>query len=305
MGISLTFPKSESRVRFNPRIRERISVAKSASRRRMATSTHSLETAIHIRSIDIRIQAISSVGRETGSDIRENTNGSLEIAIYWLEIATCIQEIAADIQEIATNIEEIAIYSRRTAACRRETTAIRHFPITSAIYSVLSRESDRRSLLIRRRQAEDVAKFRPQGPTTYQAHPPAPAKKLGRFDQVNRFAVAEGFPFKSVCAIEHHFKRFRRPALALARAIEHIHERRPGANIRVGNQDDRMFSSIRKVKPPDVKLVFHSGNRSELPLASADSSLLLSWVRYSSKLPLGNGSLASALTSVSVSRPSP
>ena len=125
---------------------------------------------------------------------------------------------------------------------------------------VLSRESERQSLLIRRRQAEDVPKFRPQGPAPFQAHPSAPAKKLGRFDQINGFAIAESFPIKPVRAIEHHFKLLWGPALALTRAIEHIDKRGMGADIRVGNQDDRMFTSVRKVKPPDVKLVFHPGN---------------------------------------------
>src|ERR1039457_2738671 len=78
----------------------------------------------------------------------------------------------------------------------------------------------------------------------------------------------------------------------------------PGAAIRVRDDYNRMFSFVRELKPPHLELVFHSCSKLQ-PESRASSSLSFSGVKYFSRLPRGNGSLASAFTSVRVKVPSP
>jgi hypothetical protein len=111
-------------------------------------------------------------------------------------------------------------------------------------------------------QAEDVADFVPDGVAPFQADQSALAKQFRLRDAVHQGAIAEGLPVHAISPVQQDFKRVGLPVLALAGAIEHVHDRRPGAEARMRYQDYRVLP----FRPaPYTDLVLCSASRNPLP----------------------------------------
>ena len=129
---------------------------------------------------------------------------------------------------------------------------------------------------------------------SFQGDMSAFAKQIGGLNCIEARAITEGFPIHPILAVEHHLVRIGAPTLALECAKQNVHHGGPGADVRMGNQHNRMLASlVWEIIPPDVELVFHLDSTGPWtqPDRIASSSLSRSGVRYLRRLPRGNASL--------------